>query len=92
MSNVKDKYDVDGLERIKSQIEEFRNAVSNLGPRYIDNTSQMVWKIADKFWKKESEIISAECRSLDDLVERVKKAHRHAITWAQRSAEHKLSD
>ena len=91
MSNVKDKYDVDGLERIKSQIEEFRNAVSNLGPRYIDNTSQMVWKIADKFWKKESEIISAECRSLDDLVERVKKAHRHAITWAQRSAEHKLS-
>nr|XP_046913710.1 uncharacterized protein LOC124494231 isoform X1 [Dermatophagoides farinae] len=90
MTNVKDKYDTDGLEKIESQIEECANAVASLGPRYIDNTSEIVWKIANKFWREESEKIITECRSLDSLLKRARKAYRNAVELAQHNAEHKL--
>ncbi|KAH7641470.1 hypothetical protein HUG17_4514 [Dermatophagoides farinae] len=49
MTNVKDKYDTDGLGRLKRKLKNLRMPSFNLGPRYVDNTSQIVWKIANKF-------------------------------------------
>nr|XP_027201522.1 uncharacterized protein LOC113795533 [Dermatophagoides pteronyssinus] len=87
MVHVGNKYDFDNLAKIETQVSELRNALIGLGPHFSENTSQIVWRIATKFWSEESDKIISKCQSLEDLLSRIKKAQLDAVAWAQRNAE-----